>query len=131
MCRALPWTLTMPAARVRPSLGAAPITTAANGTYKPDIAGKWAAVVPVHDRFGELVDLCAWFPDKPGRWWLRLREPTPILGTEALAIAAAEGEPINLHGTPERWLIAQAGACIRPPGACVIECDTCGGRRRW
>ena len=36
------------------TFGAAKITTAANGTYKPDIAGEWAAVVPVHDRFGDL-----------------------------------------------------------------------------
>jgi hypothetical protein len=108
-----------------PTFGIAKIVTREDGRYRPDIAGEWAAVVPVHDRFGELVDLCAWFPNEPQRWWLRLGEATPILGTKALAIAAAEGEPINLQGTPERWLMDQGGACIRPPGACAIECATC------
>ena len=46
-----------------PRFGAARIVTSADGTYRPDQAGEWAAVMGVHDRFGELVDLVSWFPD--------------------------------------------------------------------
>ncbi len=123
--------------QVRPPLGAYRISPAANGTYQINPAGQWADVVGVRDRFGEWVDICAWLTHEPQRWWLRLGgEATPILGAVALAIAAAEHEPIALHATPQQWALAKIGPCIRPPGACRIECATCSLKRgacilRW
>ena len=102
------------------------ITTSTDGRYSLDPAREWAAIIPVRDRYGDLCDLVAWLPDEPQRWWLRLGEATPILGTEALAIAAADGQAINLHSTPERYLIAKGPGCIRSPGVCVGECAICG-----
>ncbi len=119
-----------------PTFGIARIITSADGRYRPDASGEWAAIVPVRDRYGEPCDLVAWFPDNPQRWWLRLGEATPILGTEALALAAWDGRSIDLHSTPESWLISRAGDCIRPPGTCTRECETCSLNRgacvlRW
>ena len=48
-----------------------------------------------------------------------------MLGGQALAIAAYEGEGIDLHSTPARWLAADGGPCIREPGRCRHECSTC------
>lgn len=71
------------------------------------------------------MDLVAWFPDDPTRWWLRHGDETPILGARALAIATWYGEPIQLYGTPELWLHAHSraydmdtarGICILQPG---------------
>lgn len=105
--------------------GVSRIVTTADGRYRPDPSGDRAAIVPVRDRFGDLCDLVAWFPDRPEHWWLRFNDETPILGTQALAIAAAERGAIKLHSMPERWLVAKAPGCIQPPGACVGECDIC------
>lgn len=105
--------------------GVSRIVTTADGRYRLYPSGDRAVIVPVRDRYGGLCDLVAWFPDQPQRWWLRICEATPILGTQALALAAAEGGCIKLHGTPERWLIANGPGCIRPPGACVGECAVC------
>ena len=70
--------------RERVVLGAARIMTSADGTYRPDAAGEWAAILAVHDRFGELVDLVSWLPENPCRWWLRIGDETPVLGAQAL-----------------------------------------------
>ena len=69
-------------------IGAARIATRPNGTYTPDPAGEWAAVIPVMgftlepvgvdengaliwDDVYSLIDIVAWHPTNPGRWWLR------------------------------------------------------------
>ena len=107
------------------TFGIAKISTDADGRYRPEPSGEWAAIVPVRDRYSNLCDLVAWLPDEPQRWWLRNGDETPILGTEALALAAWDGRSIDLHSTPEHWLLAKSGTCIRPPGVCTVECDTC------
>ncbi len=126
-------------------LGAAPVMTSANGTYRPDPAGEWAAILAVHDRFGELVDLVSWLPENPCRWWLRLGDETPVLGAQALALAADCGKSIRLFSTPERWLrgrgdrghhrdacVLNWGVDLRPlfDGLSQIWCDTLGLERR-
>ena len=85
-------------------IGAARIVTKPDGTYQPDPAGAWAAILAVHDRFDELVDLVSWFPENPCRWWLRVGDETPVLGAQALAFGVDCGKSIRLWSTPERWL---------------------------
>ncbi len=57
--------------------------TRADGTFAPDPTGQDGqpmVVLGVKDRYGELVDLVAWHPDAPERWYLRIGDETPILG---------------------------------------------------
>ena len=75
-----------------------------DGTYSVDPQGRLAALVPVRDRWGNLIDVVAFFPGAPGRWWLRYRGSV-ILGAEALAEAAWEHQPLELWETPEQWLL--------------------------
>ena len=96
--------------------GASRIVTAADGTYRPDTEGEWAAALGVHDQDGELADLVAWFPDRPGRWWLRYGEVV-VLGARALAVARYFNDPTTLHGTPQSWALA------RGKGVCVLRWD--------
>ncbi len=92
-------------------LGVERIATTASGTVAPDGHGDLAAVLGVHDRHHELVDLVAWFPDRPCAWWVRHGDECPILGAEGLAQAAWHGEPVQLYSTPEDWL--RARCCAR------------------
>lgn len=103
-----------------PLFGRARIEPLANGTYRPADEGEWAVVVAVHDRHNELVDLVAFFPDDPTRWWLRYGDDCPVLGCGDLATAAYFGDPITLYSAPEAYLFAHA----RPARgwiACVLD----------
>ena len=91
-----------------PCFGRARIQPLASGNYRPSDAGQWAVVLGVYDRHNELVDLVAWFPDDPTRWWLRHGDGTPLLGVLALAFAADCNQPVNLLPTPEQWLLAHS-----------------------
>ena len=94
------------------ALGKAGITTRPDGLYETDRSGEWAAVVGVFDANNEIGDLVAWFLEKPGQWWRRTGD-IPILGARDLAIAAYGGGAINLHPTPEAWLLARGdGVCV-------------------
>ncbi len=103
-------------------IGAARIATSTAGTYQPDPAGRWAAILAVDDRFGELVDLVSWLPENPSRWWLRVGDETPILGARALAFAADCGKRIRLWSTPERWL-REGGAGRLHQDVCILHWD--------
>ncbi len=52
-----------------------------------------------------LIDMIAWRPDDPSRWWYRTGEGD-TLGIDNLDLAHAEGWPISLHRTPLDWLRA-------------------------
>lgn len=51
-----------------------------------------------------LVDLAAWRPSGPSRWWLRRNEPATMLGRENLEDAARAETPIQLFRDPLGWL---------------------------
>ena len=102
---------------VKPGFGAARIATNTDGTYRPDPAGEYAAVLGVHDRDGELVDLCAWRVDAPGHWWLRYGDECFFLGARALEVAAYFNDPIAVHGAPQDWALSSG------EGACVLRWD--------
>lgn len=70
----------------------------------------------------EVVDLVAWLPANPGRWWTVLGAAT-VLG-EAFAASPTSGfggAPLRLHRTPLAWL--QAGC----DGAVILDPNR-GGR---
>ncbi len=84
--------------------------TRADGTFAPDPkdqAGQPVVVLGVKDQDGELVDIVAWHPDAPERWFLRLGDETPILGAHALAVAAYYRRSVTLYPSPEKWLFAR------------------------
>ena len=88
------------------------IETKSDGTYRVDPEGRLAVVVLVRDRYGEIVDTVAFFPDKPEQGHLRYGDATPILGARALAMAAGERRPLTLWETPEHWLINCRGGAV-------------------
>ena len=79
--------------------------------FAPD--GEPAIVAKIHDANGDLADLVAWQPERPGRWWLR-RGDIAVLGAHAAAVANYHGDSIRLIGTPQDWF--QSGG----NGACVL-----------
>ncbi len=104
-------------------IGAAKILTNANGTYRPDPNGEWAAILEVKgfvpepvgfaadgalvwDDVYEIIDIVAWFTESPDRWWLRRGDMTPIVGVRELRIATDLGEPITVYETPQSWVLA-------------------------
>ena len=59
-----------------------------------------------------LIDMIAWRPDDPARWWYRTGEGA-VLGVEHLDLAHVEGWPISFATTPLKWLHGNChGACL-------------------
>ena len=101
-----------------------PIVTNRDGLFRHSPDGAAATVLLVRDAEGSITDAVAWFNDEPGRWWLRMDEAI-VLGSRALFVASHEREPIELHSTPAVWLAAPSGPCVRAPGRCTRQCQTC------
>ena len=60
-----------------------------------------------------LIDMIAWRPDDPTRWWYRLGEVDVALGAEHLDLAHVEHWPITLARSPLDWLQGNCrGACL-------------------
>ncbi len=141
-----------------PRIGASRVVTKPDGTYTPDPAGEWAAVLGVmgftHEPVGfyengslvwddvhNIVDLVAWYPEDPGRWWLRRGTETLVIGVRELRIAAYFNDPIMLHETPEAWAIAVGrGVCVLNwdmdlrdlfDGVSAVRCKTLALRARF
>ncbi len=93
-------------------LTAVRIVTEDDGTYSVDPHGRLAALIPVRDRWGEIVDAVAFFHDSPQRWWLRFNDEVPILGARALAMAAWERQPLTLWETPLQWLLQHRSGAV-------------------
>ena len=91
----------------------------ADGTWRADPAGTPAVLIPVHDRDGVAVDIIAYHLDDPSEWWLRYGDSCPILGAQALAVAAYHHDPVRLCSTPERWLLSRRRPT--PPPVCVLD----------
>ena len=92
-----------------------------DGRWCADPSGFPAVLMAVHNRYGELVDLVAWSPDKPSAWRLRFGDECPILGAADLAQAAWYQEPVFLYSTPERWLIGRRRAPSVPSPVCILD----------
>ena len=106
-----------------PSLSLGRVAFLADGTWRADPSGALAVLMPVHDRYGDLVDLVAWFPDKPSAWWLRYGDECPVLGARALAVGAWHGLSVRLYSTPQSWLRAQCRGGVDGAfhGVCVLR----------
>ena len=84
--------------------------------WKPEPTGTPAFILPVWDGPAPsiysgvenpvLIDMIAWRPDEPARWWYRQGEVDAVLGIDNLDLAHIEGWPISLHRTPLDWLRA-------------------------
>ena len=100
-------------------LTAVRIRTSNDGRYAADPEGKLAVLVPVRDRWGEIVDIVAFIQDEPEQWWCRSGDELPILGAAALARAAWERQALVLWETPFEWLKHRRSGC------CVVDwgCD--------
>ncbi len=60
-----------------------------------------------------LVDMIAWRPDDPARWWYRQGDAAVDLGAGHLDLAHTEGWPICFATTPLEWLRGNChGACL-------------------
>ena len=95
-------------------VGVAAIETHPLGIFDFAEHGRRAFIQPVLSggEFTDIVDLIAWFPDNPGRWWTRCYSGVP-LGDDQLFYAAYWEEPLTLRATPLDWLCAGgAGVCI-------------------
>ncbi len=74
-----------------------------------------------------LIDMIAWRPDDPARWWYRQGEVDLVLGDAHLVDAHTEGWPISLHRTPLDWLRAGCRGTVL-----LDHCEACwaGSRLR-
>ncbi len=60
-----------------------------------------------------LIDMLAWRPDDPTRWWLRQGDIDAVLGADNLDLAHTEGWPICFATTPLDWLRGNChGSCL-------------------
>ena len=85
-------------------------------TFRLD-GGDKALSLFVRDRYGHPADLVAWFNDRPGEWWLRKGDETPVLGARQLAGSEMTAAPLPIYPTPLAWL--EAGG----DGICILDWD--------
>lgn len=65
--------------------------------------GSPAFIHPIFDGDGDVIDLIAWRPSAPSRWWLRTGIAT-MLGEVAVHACYVHESPLRLHRTPLNWL---------------------------
>jgi hypothetical protein len=112
------------------TFGVARIGTYRRGFYDPSEGGQIAIVQPCascpEPYFPEVIDLCAWFPSNPNKWWMRTG-CAPVLALDALERAAFFDKPLTIHKTPLDYL---RSGCV----GTVILRDSAfwlGGARRF
>jgi hypothetical protein len=66
-----------------------------------------------------LLDLLAYRPQTPDRWYLLRGETGLLLGADALILAAAQDRPLRVHRTPLSWLQAAGD------GVCLLDWTRC------
>lgn len=105
-----------------PRFGRSHVVVDKSGFYQPHEAGAPAAILGAADRAGDLVDLVAWHPDQPGRWWVRTGAAA-VLGEAEIDRAACLDIPLYLVETPHAWLFNHSPGG-RWPAACIIDWST-------
>lgn len=74
--------------------------------YEPDPDGTPVIVLGVSESPDEpIIDIVAFKPSEPNRWWLRLGQAV-ILGRHNARLALFKEEPLFIHATPLDWLRA-------------------------
>lgn len=81
-----------------------PITTGPK-YFEPAGAGSKAIVIDVHDGDGGAIDQCAFFFNKPGRWWVRTGSAI-FLGEPEIVKARWRRSTLLLHETPRQWFVS-------------------------
>lgn len=105
----------------------APITPDGRG-FEFDEGGISAAILPVLDDAGEMVDMCAFEPLSPSRWWLWRGEGVD-LNLEAVSHARAFRKPLIVAANPIEWLLSDCAAsmplrgCSHLMGVARVQCD--------
>ena len=95
-------------------IGVATIEIHPPGIFDFAEEGNRAFIQPVLSgpQYSEIIDLVAWFPRRPDRWWTLMYLACP-LGIEQLDFAEFEQKPAVLRRTPLSWLVAGGeGTCI-------------------
>ena len=83
--------------------------------YEPAPDGDPVIVMGVTEHPDDaLVDLVAFKPSDPSRWWLRLGNAV-LLGLHNVRLAHFEQVPVEVHATPLAWLQADCRGC------CVLD----------
>jgi hypothetical protein len=98
-----------------------PVKVAGIETHPPgvfDLAdhGRRAFIQPVlcGPQYTDLIDIIAWFPADPARWWMLNYSGEP-LGVDQLDRAEIKREPLVLRRTPLDWLR------VNGDGVCVLD----------
>jgi hypothetical protein len=103
----------------QPTFGRSLIIGEPAGTYQPNPDGAPAVILGAADRAGELIDLVAWHPHQPGRWWLRTGAAV-ALGEVEIDRAGFLDLPLLLFATPSAWLWNHDREG-RWPAACILD----------
>ena len=95
-----------------------------DGSYEPIDDGQRAVIIPTIPLLSpaewcddddvdleDIGDLVAWFPQKPGRWWVRTGS-TPILNADAIAGAEIFDEALKVYSTPLDWMRAAGDGIV-------------------
>ena len=83
-----------------------------DNTYSPAPDGKPVIVMGVSEHPDEgLIDLVAFEPSNPARWFLRLGNAV-VLGLHNARLALFEESPVLVHGTPLDWLRADCRGVV-------------------
>jgi len=114
-------------------IGIAWVETHELGIFDFSDAGQLAFVHPIYSGgFGsEVIDVAAWLPSDPSRWWTHNYSGWAI-GDDQLFAAELQFDPILLHPCPLNWLAANgvgvvvmdwimSGAALRSIQAIVVE----------
>ncbi len=110
-CAPQPWTRLDAVVGVLPPSFPVRITAGDDGRFRLD-GDRDAIAIPVRDRANLISGLVAYFPDRPGVWFLK-EGTEPILGIRQIAGATIGAGALPLYPTPASWVEAEgAGACI-------------------
>lgn len=121
------WHRVNPARVLHQTVMSAPVTPDGK-RFSLDEGGISAAILPVFDWQGVMVDMCAFEPLSPTRWWLYTGEGVD-LNLNAVAHARGFRKPLTVCATPMEWLLEDCTAsmplrkCDHLMGVSRVVCD--------
>ena len=100
------------------TLGRSRIRTYSDGSFmrEPEDDALPVITMVVNDECFNFLDIVAWQPGLPGRWWLEYGQ-TDVLGLPAISYAEFNENPLTLFETPLAWCLG------RGTGACLLSWD--------